>query len=344
MASLGLRLKALVDGPPLIPVIIVLVGIRFAAPSLTAFAGIEGVDPRGLDTAIEVYSDVLLVVLFLLLAVLVQPVSKRVWRDPGFLLFGSLLAAATIQWVGMVLPGARLVSGSLGPWADWLLAITATADLAVLTVILGGHLTRPAVAPARRDAVRALGFGFSAAYLLRSTRLLDFAYLFGWTLPSGVVWVLDFGPALLLALLAVVAWIRTARSANGAGAAWIGHQALPILAALLALGAAVGALGGFIIANALAWGGSYIVFSPTTVSLPIIGFGIGAFLSTAWTFRSMLPRDAWRLAFGGAAIAALAGIQTSAGTLPSVVGVMTGVACAARGVSTLARGPEGGVQ
>ena len=329
------RWAAFLDRPEAIPLLVLLVAIRFVAATITAFAGIEGMDTRGLDAAFELYSNALLVALLFLVGIGLDAWTPSFRRQRGFLLFLGLAAAVVVQWIGVVVPGLRLVTGAAAPWSDFLLGATAALALAVLASVLAARLAASGASPSGIDWYRSLGFGFAAALLLRSIRILDTNYLFGWELSPGLLWTLDFGPSLLLAALAIGAWSTLALPRVPRGRDRLLCVAVPFAFAATALAAALGVLGGFIASNALAWGGSYTVFAPTTVSLPIVGFGVGAFVATAWTLGRRLPRPAARLIFGGVAIAALAGIQTSAGTLASFAGLLAGIVCTARGLAEL---------
>lgn len=340
MSSRNGRWGLFFDGPVFVPLTILLVGVRFAASTATAYAGLQGIDTRGLDAAFEVYSDVLVVTLFAFIVALLSERWRELLGDPVFLLFFALAVAAFLQWPGTVDPSLRFVAGRLGPWADFLLGVTVATALAVFTFLRIARLKKASVSPRALGGALAFGYAFSVAFLLRSARLLDVAYLFGLTLPSGLLWLFDFGPSLLLAVLAVLFWIYLGLLHVPDPKDRLSSVAIPAVLGIVAWTAAVGVLGGFVLSNALSWGGSYIVFSPTTLSLPIVGFGFGAYLATAWRFRLQLPRSEWRLIFGGIAIAALAGIQTSAGILASFAGVLTGIVCTGRGLSKLAS-PEG---
>ncbi len=312
---------------------LVLAAIRFVGATVSAYLGIRGFDTRTLDAVFEAFSVGLLLLLVGMFAAHVPEWFPHPRRDPAARLLLALLAAAAAQWIVVVLPPDWGVGRPLGPWTDWLLGLTATATLAALVAALERGLRMGTVPPAGRTAFLAVGLGFVGAYFLRTMRLLDYAYVFGVTLPSGVTWLLDFGPTLLLATLACFVWASHLEFRDRRGIDWVMDWLPPVAVAAGAYAAAVGALGGFILANALAWGGSYVVFSPTTASLPFIGFGIGAFVSVAWSRRTRMPRPSWALAFAGTSLAALAGIQITAGTFPSLVGLLTAVLLIARGLA-----------
>ncbi len=333
VASPRERRKGLLNRPAILLLLVILVGIRFVAATVTAFAGIEGIGTRGLDTVFEIYSDMLLVTLFFVAAVGLSAWEPSLLARRGFLLFLGLSGATLVLWVGVVNPDLRILAGSFAAGSDFLLGAAASLALAVAVWILGDRVSEAGSSPVAADGFRSFGWGFTTALFLRSIRLLDFAYLFGWTPPPGLLWTLDFGPSLLLAAIAVVWWIRLVlvpRSGlqdHGLG------LAVPVVSAAIAWAAASGVLGGFIVSNALAWGGSYTVFAPTALSLPVVGFGVGAFVSTAWHVGGRMLRPARWLIFGGVAIAALAGIQTSAGTLGSFAGLLAGIVCSALGLA-----------
>ena len=328
---------SVLDRPAVVALLVFLVGVRFAASTATAFAGIEGIDTRGLDATFELFSDVLLVILLIVAAVSLS--DQGPWQSlrPGLGVFLGLCGATVILWIGVVDPGLGVLSGGLAPWQDFALGASASLALAVLTAASARRLRGSGPSSVAREGLLAVGWGFALALFLRSLRLVDFGYLFGWPLPSGLLWALDFGPSLILSALAVLVWLRRVVLTSRTRADWSRALLPPALLAATAESAAVGVLGGFIASNALAWGGSYTVFAPTTLSLPIVGFGVGAFASTVWAVSRQIPRPSAWLIFGGIAIAALAGIQTSAGTLASFAGLVAGIACVSRGLAKLGR-------
>lgn len=335
MLSAVRRGASILDRPAVVALLVFLVGVRFAASTATAFAGIEGLDTRGLDATFELFSEVLLVVLLIVAAL--GLVDQGPWPTLrlGLGVFLGLCGATVLLWTGVVDPGLRVLSGGLAAWQDFALGASASLAVAVLTAASVRRLPVFEPPSAAREGLRAVGGGFALALFLRSLRLVDFVYLFGWTPPSGLWWVLDFGPSLVLTALAVFFWLQRVVLISRTRADWSRVLLPPALLAAAAEGAAVGVLGGFIASNALAWGGSYTVFAPTAVSLPVVGFGVGAFVSTAWAVSGRIPRPSAWLIFGGIAIAALAGIQTSAGTLASFAGLLAGVACVSRGLAKL---------
>lgn len=333
VASEAGRWASILDRPAVVGVLVLLVGVRFVASTLTAFAGIEGIDTRGLDAGFEVFSYLLLAVLFIVAAVALSDVRATAWSSPRLVLFLGLTSVTLVLWLGVMNPNLRVLTGGLAAWQDFALGTAASLALGVITWHLADRLPASERPNLPRDGLRAVGGGFALALLLRSIRLLDFGYVFSWTPPSGLLWILDFGPSLILTGLALLFWSRLVVTRSETGKDWARALLPPGILALAAEGAAVGALGGFIASNALAWGGSYTVFPPTVVSLPIVGLGVGAYLSTAGVVGVRTPRASAWLLFGGIAIAALAGIQTSAGTLASFAGLLAGVACVGRGLA-----------
>lgn len=324
------------DRPVTVGLLIALIAVRFVAATVTAFAGIEGMDTRGLDAAFELYSDLLLLLLFLVVGLRIAACGPSLWRRWGFLVFLVSAVAEVALWLGTVNPATRILRGNLGAWSDFATGMAAVVALTAFAWTLLVWLRGSGAPRAGLDGFRMLALGFGTALALRSIRLLDFPYLFGWALPSGVLWTLDFGPALILAALAVAGWARFAWHSASPARERLVLAGIPLTVAIVALAAALGVLGGFIASNALAWGGSYTVFAPTSVSLPLVGFGVGAFLGTAWVAGRRLPDRASWLLFGGVAVAAFAGIQTSAGTLASFAGLLTGYVTTARGASVCA--------
>lgn len=329
----GSRWRTGLRGRAALTAALALAAIRFVGATVSAYLGIQGLDTRTLDAVFEAFSVGLVALLIGMFVAHLPERFPHMQRNPAALLLVALLAATAVQWVIVVLPPDWGVSPPLGPWTDWLLGLTATATLASLVMYLERGLRAETVTSARHTAFLAVGLGFAGAYFLRTMRLLDYTYVFGMTLPSGVTWLLDFGPTLLLSALACLVWASHLGFQGRRGAELVWDWLPPIAVAAGAYAAAVGVLGGFILANALAWGGSYVVFSPTTVSLPFVGFGIGAFVSLAWSRRTRMPGPAWMPAFGGTALAALAGIQIGAGILPSLLGLLTAVLLIARGLA-----------
>lgn len=328
------RWTAAVDGRWLVPLLALLAAIRFGGATVTAFLGIEGLDTRGLDTIFEVYSDALLLILVAALSFELRTWGPALVLRRTFLGFLMLAAAATLFWAGTANPALRPFPAELGPWIDFLAGISAAAGLGALTSVIANRLQAIRASHAALDGFRAFGFGFSAALLLRSIRLLDFRYLFGWSIPSGLLWMLDFGPSLVLSGIGIVMWLILTLPRTDSPRDRMLALAPPVLLAAVGFAMALG-LGGFVASNALAWGGSYTVFAPTNVSLAIVGFAVGAYLATALCMAREIPPNAERLLFGGIAIAALAGIQTSTGLLTSFVGLLTGLVVSARGVTHL---------
>ncbi len=324
------RLNGVVTGSPFVLVSLVLVAVRFLAPTLSAALAIAGVDTKGIDSAFELYAGFLPAVLFAFAGLLIASWPGGFPRSRWLLLTILLILAVVAQWFGQLNPSLRLLAGS---FVGSVLDGTVAAAILALYLFLDCALVERNVPPFARDGFRALGLGYALSYAFHAFRLIDYSYVFGWSIPSGLLWLLDYGPVIVLSFLSVYFWFELAVRPGLQGRVPVVAFAPPVAVAALGL-AASGGLGGFILSNALAWGGSYLVFSPTSVSLSIVGFAVGAFLSVAWRLRAGLPRPTWGLVVGGVSVAACAGILSFGGTLPSLAGIALGLSLVARGLGT----------
>jgi len=308
---------------------VLLVGIRFVAPSTSAALSIQGHDTAALDAFFVFYAGLLPAIVAVLVAV-------HMFTWPGgfgwdrWLLLGLVLTVwDLVFWSGEVDPGYRILRG---PWATLPLGLGVTATVLTYGVALEVRLPRGSSRSISREGFRALYGGFALASLLGSLRFIDYRYAFGTLPPSGWLWTLNYGPVIILCSFSVYFWALLAvRPASGVAVA-VGPMALPLLGALTGFVVSQG-LGGFILSNVLAWGGAFEVFVPTSLSLAIVGFAVGAFLATALALRGGLPDRGWRLVIGGVFVTALAGILAFSGTLASLAGILLGLTCAARGLS-----------
>ena len=313
---------------------IVLVAVRFATPTVVAVLGVAGVDTAPLAGALYGYDLILPAVLFPM-AVLALATWPGGFRLGGFRLdFGVALAvtsavAAAVLWAGEVDPSVR-VSG--GPWAS--LPLGAAVALAILgsTLALDARLRETGTPLGARTGLRTLGLGLGLAYLVRALRLVDYGTALGGPLPSGLLWLLDYTPVLLLSSLSVFEWGRVVLFRAHGRAGFARALAPPVVVGLAGSAVATGA-GGFYLSNALTWGGSYVVFGPTVVSLFVVGFAIGAFAATSWSLLARLPRTAWRLLTGGVTVAGLAGLVAFAGSLTSLAGIVLALTIVGIGLS-----------
>lgn len=322
------RLAAFVTGRVFLPLAILLVGIRFAAPTVTAYLGVRGVDTTALDGAFEFYAGILPAILFSMAALILLSWPRGFRWDWATLLAAALTAVAAVLWPGEVDPGLRIVSS---PWTSLVFGVIIAGTIVAFEVALELRIVGAGASAFARDGFRAFGGGFALAYLLRSLRLVDYLLVLGQPLPSGAQWLLNYGPMLVLSLLAICFWaLIAARTARGAPT-WIRALAPPAAAAVAGFVVSEG-LGGFILSSALTWGGSYAVFVPTSASLSLVGFAVGAFFATAWILYAALPRPVWRLVSGGIVVAALAGILPFGGGFASLAGIVLGLVCAARGI------------
>lgn len=301
--------------------------VRFATPSLEAFLAVEGLDTASFGIVVQWY-DLLgpaAVSIMMIVMVLVWPGGFG--RGPLILCTAVLSAADVVLWLGEMDPVYRLVQG---PWAILPLGFAATATILLCGIALERRLQDGSFRGLRRDGFRALYGGFGFAYLLGTLRFIDYRYATGVALPSGVVWLLDYGPVLLLSLESVYFWARVCVPDGGRRKGVLQSLILSLMGVVAGVGVAQG-FGGFILSNALAWGGAYEVFTPTGVSLGFVGLAAGCFLATAWTLRGRVSRTSWRFVVAGVSTAALAGILAFAGTLGSLAGILLGLFFVARG-------------
>lgn len=328
------RLVAVANGRMIPLAAVLLMAIRFSAPSTSAALGVQGVDTRGLDAFFLAYTNVLpLAAAFLASVVLLAWPRGFGWGE--WLLVAGLLTLDVVFWLGEVDRELRL---AWGPLATLPLGLGVTATILAYGMALEARLRRVRPSEISRDGFRALYGGFALAYFLGSLRFIDYQTVLGAPLPSGMLWFLNNGPILVLSAISLAFWLMLAvRPASGVAGALL-VLALPVLGALTGIVFSQG-LGGFILSNFLAWGGSYGVFVPTSISLGLVGFAVGAFLATAWTLRSRLGRPAWWFITCGVSTTALAGIQAFGGTLASLAGILLGLTLAARGLSW-AHGPQ----
>jgi len=324
----------LVDSRAFILLSIALVAIRFATPTVSAGLAVADVDTTGLDASFEIYMGVLPGILFFLALLVVNTWPGGFGRDPWILLAVALSIAVTVQWAGQVNPSLRILTGS---FVGAILDGTVAATILAFFLGLDRRVVRAGVAPMARDGFRALGYGYTLSYVLHAFRLIDFRYAFGQALPSGLLWLLDYGPTITLSFLSIYFWFELSVPSSRGGLRRVLVIAPPVVVATLGLAASQG-LGGFLMSNALAWGGSYLVFSPTSASLSIVGFAIGAFLATAWALFGRLSRRPWRHVVGGTVVVAVAGILSFGGTLSSLAGIVLGLTIVARGLVEVAAG------
>ena len=329
MEAIRARLESIATGRWFPLFALGLVGIRFASPSISAALSIGGYDTVALDEFFVLYAGLLPAMLAILIAVLIFTWPGGFGRD-RWLLLGLVLTVWDVAfWSGEVAPGYRLVRGS---WATLPLGLGVTATILTYGVALEMRLPRGSLRSTSREGFRALYGGFALAYLLGSLRFIDYRYAFGAPPPSGWLWFLNYGPVLILCSLSVYFWVLLAmRPASGVGEA-VRSLAIPLLGALAGFAVSQG-LGGFILSNVLAWGGAFEVFVPTSLSLAIVGFAVGAFLATGWALRGGLAGRTWGFVIGGVFVTALAGILAFSGTLASLAGILFGLICAARGLS-----------
>ena len=335
------RLAAFVTGRVFLPLAILLVGIRFAAPTVTAYLGVLGIDTTALDGAFEFYAGILPAVLLPLAALVVLSWPAGISLDVRLLLAAALTAVAAVLWLGELSPSLRVL---WTPWSSAILGAVVAGAIGFFLWALEKRLWTGHPDVFARDAFRAVGLGFAIAYLMRSLRLVDYRAVLGASAPTGVQWLLDYGPVLLLSFLSILYWFSLAVSRARETADRVRVLLPPVATALVGVGASQG-VGGFILSNALTWGGSYPIFviaGTTAVSLALVGFAIGAFLATAWVLRARLRLRTWRLLTGGVAIVALAGILTFAGAFPSLSGILLGLASVARGLRDRAVPSMGG--
>ena len=325
------RLYGLVRGRPVVVLAVVLVAIRFAAPSLSASLAVAGLDVSGLDAFFVAYDGVLPVAEALLSGLLLITWPEGFRRDLSLVPVLVLLVWEVAFYPGEVDSGYRLLQG---PWASLPLGIGAAATVLAYGWALETRTRRAATGAMAKDGFRSLYVGFAAAYLFGSLRFIDYRLFLGSAPPSGWLWFVNYAPTLLLGSFSIYFWARSSLPSEPEAAWAVRTLILPAIGVVGGVFVAQG-LGGFILSSALAWGGAYGVFVPTQVSLSFVGFAIGAFLATAWTLRGRLPGAVWRWVVGGVTVAALAGIQPFGGTMASLLGIMLGLTLAARGLLDL---------
>lgn len=303
-----------------------LVAIRFVAPSASAALGVQGWDTSGLDAFIVAYDAAVPLLAALLAGIILLEWRPRLRWDRWYGLAVLGTGASLLFWAGEVTPGARLVTGA---WSTLPLALAVSGTILSLGVGLDVRLGRAGAAGISRRAFRALYASIAAAYLLGGLRFIDYREAVGTALPAGALWTMDYAPTLIPCFVAIGYWFlwsaRSERSVVG-GLRTVG---LPFAFAAAGVGVAEG-LGGFILSNVLAWGGGYEAFVPTTVSLGLVGFAVGAFLAAAWVLRRRMSAPAWRLAFCGVWVTALAGILFFDAALASLGGILLGLLLVAR--------------
>jgi len=320
-----------VRSPAFVPVALLLVAPRFAAPTLIAFLGVRGLDTEGLDAFFTAYSAVLPVVLVAFLGDTILTWPGGVRARSLLALAGTLLVLSLAIVLLVVEPSTRLVAV---PWGALVLGLVGAGSVVAFGLGLQRDLDAAVPLGSAADGFRALWVGFGAAYGIESLRLVDYGYLVGWSPPSGLVWLWDYGPTMLLSLLAIYFWLDLSFLRSRSTADRGISLAVPLAGAVLGLAASQG-LGGFILSNALTWGGSYAIFSPTSVSLSVVGFAVGGAVAVAWSLRGRMPRGPWRLVVGGIFVAALSGIRPFGGTVASVSGILLGLAATGRGLAAL---------
>lgn len=324
--SMGARGGGLGTGWAVPLTALLLVGIRFAAPSATAALGVQGIDTSGLNAAFRAYNLAVPALAAVLAAILLWTWPHALRLDRWILLALAGIVATLVFWAGEADPAYRLVWGA---WATIPLALSVTATILAYGFAMG-HRLRGAGALSTLG-LRALTGGFAAAYLVGALRFIDYHAALGEALPSGGLWLMDYAPTFVPCAISVSFWLmmaaRPAPGAAGVFKSW----ALPLAGAAVGVGVAQG-LGGFILSNALAWGGAYEVFVPTALSLAVVGFAVGSFLATAWVLRGRVPDPRWRLIVCGVSATALAGLLFFDGALASLAGILLGLTLAGRGV------------
>ena len=305
---------------------IALFGVRFALPVIVAGGTAEtGAVLGPLSVA---YSDAVAAIAFGMTTTILAlwPAGFHLGRLGGLVI--SLLAVSVALYLGEVDPALRLVSG---PWASLALGMSMSATIVAFGMLLDLQLRKEGVSPTSLGDLQTLFVVFAIAYLLRSIRLVDFEAALGSPLAQEWIRVFDYGPFLLVSAASVRTWIL--RSPRLIRNFLVSIQVLgpPFGGAVFGAVAAFG-LGGFYLSSALTWGGSYTVFNPTGISLSIVGFAVGAFLSLMWTLRGRLSTSAWRFVVGGVVVASLAGLMPFRGSLGSLAGIVLGLTLASRGL------------
>lgn len=325
---MGGRLESLATGTALPIGAVLLLAIRFAAPSATASLGVAGVDTSALNAIVGIYDGVLPAAAALLVAILLLTWPHALRVDRWMVLALLAVIGSLIAWVGEVDSAYRLV---WGPWATLPLSLAVTAAIAAYGLALDRRVRDAGLSATARGGFRTLYAGYAIAYLVGSLRFVDYRYALGITLPPGALWLLNYAPTLLPSLVALYFWILLTWPPGRSAVGIMRFLGFPLLGAIVGVVIAQG-LGGFILSNMLAWGGAYEVFVPTTISLALVGFAVGSFVATGWTLRGRLPGTTWRFVVGGVAATALAGVLFFDGALASLAGILLGLTLAGRGI------------
>jgi len=329
MARRAALLGRFVQDPLVVAGPVLLTAIRFASSTVAAFLAIEGLDTRGIDAFFEAYARVLplLLVPFGALAVLTWPEPFRIDAWSGLTLV--LLATSAVFWAGFLEPGLLLLKG---PWGALGLGLSVSGALLAESLAFDRRIALRSASLRARGGLWALAAGFALAYLVSSVRLMDLRTLLDAPLPAGAEWLLAYGPSLLLVALALAHWITVAWPEARGPRGWLQVLGPPL--AFAALGAALSqGLGGYVFSHLQTWGGSYLVFVPTVVSLTLVGLAFGGALSVVLVLRTRMSPPAWRLLTAGLFVALFSGILAFDGALVSLSGLALGVAYVARALA-----------
>ncbi|OGS46149.1 MAG: hypothetical protein A3K66_03930 [Euryarchaeota archaeon RBG_16_67_27] len=326
MAAPRAILRRIGGGSAFVVLGVILLGVRFFAPTLAALLGVQGVDVSGLDAGFTWYSGLLPLVLIPFAGIVLRTWPGGFRWDARSVLASALTAAVGTLWVASLDSPLRVLAS---PWTSLILGAAAAAAIASWDIALGGALVRAGATDGTLLGFRALGIGYAVAFFLWSARFVDYGYELGVEFPGVLTRLLDYGPSLLLSFLSIAFWIEI--SVLGPSRSLLRAFGPPVGFALVGLALSEG-LGGFIFSHVLTWGGSYALFAPSYVSLPVVMFAIGAFVAVSWTLRSRMPRAAWRSLTGGILCIALAGILPLGGAFPSLAGIVLGLVVATRGL------------
>lgn len=326
--SMGTLREGLANGRALPLGAVILFAIRFAGPSVAASLGVQGLDTSGLDLFLSGYDAAVPVLAAFLIGILVLTRPRLLRFDPWIIVALLAAIASVVAWAGEVDPTYRLLRG---PWAPLPLACSVVAAILLFGIALDRRLGEAGVERMPRGAFRTLYVEFAVAYLAGGLRFVDYATALGSSPPTGLLWLLDYGPTFLLCAGALYFWLVWVVLPSRTVTGWARGLGGPLAGTVGGIAVSQG-LGGFVLSNVLAWGGAYEVFSPTAVSLAVVGFAVGSFLAIAWVLGRRLPAREWWLVIGGVCVTGLAGLVFFDGALASLAGILLGLTLVARGL------------
>jgi len=115
-----------VSGRALIPIAVLLVALRFAAPTAIAGLGVTGIDTRPVDSAFSAYAGVLPAILVVLVVFVVWAWPGSFPRSRAAWLTAFLVSVTAILWLGQADARLRLYAS---PWSGLALGAFAAKTL-----------------------------------------------------------------------------------------------------------------------------------------------------------------------------------------------------------------------